>query len=280
MKKIFSRFLTQLGNISDQELAAFSIEIVGDIAILKMPQMLKSRGKAIGTAMLKHMPQVKVILAQKGPITGDFRVREVEHIAGETRTVTMHREFGCSFLVDLSKAYFSPRLSTERSRIAHLVAPGESVLNMFAGVGPFSILIARKQPQCRIVEIELNPSAHALAKENARLNKVAARIEHIQGESRQVVEGMGQKFSRVLMPLPETSFEFLECAIKSIAEQGGWIHLYTHVHGRSTSEAIQSARTTVDESLRGRGSMQQSRIVKGIGPGWYQIVSDLEIYPT
>ena len=280
MKNILKRFVPPLTSISVQELSAFSFEIIGDIAIVKMPRTDKSKGKIIGEALLRDLRQIRVVLAQKGPIGGEFRIREMEHLAGEARTTTVHKEYGCSFLIDLSGVYFSPRLSTERIRVADLVKPGEYVLNMFAGVAPFSILIAKKQPNCRIVEIELNEVAHSLARENAIRNKVSGRIEQIHGDTRRVLEGIQGKFDRVLVPLPERSFEFLEGAITSIKQQGGWIHFYVHIHGRSNADAIESAKIRVEEPLQERGSLRYSRVVKGIGPGWYQIVTDLEIYPT
>lgn len=268
-----------LTTIPVQELPAFSFEVIGDVAIVKMSHTDESKGKIIGEALLRDIRQIRVVLAQKGPIGGEYRIREMEHLAGELRTTTIHKEYGCSFLIDLSRVYFSPRLSTERMRVADLVMPGEYVLNMFAGVAPFSILIAKKQPQCTIVEIELNEVAHELAQENAVRNKVSDRIQQIHGDTRGVLEGFRGRFDRVLMPLPENSFEFLESAFASIKDRGGWIHLYMHIHGRSGAEAIESARIKLEEPLRRRGSLRYSRVVKGIGPGRHQVVADLEIYP-
>lgn len=278
-EEILKRFVPPLTSTPVYKVPGFSFEIIGDIAIVKMPHTDKSKRKTIGEALLRDIRQIRVVLAQKGPIGGEYRIREMEHLAGEPRTTTIHKEYGCSFSIDLSRVYFSPRLSTERMRVADLVTPGEYVLNMFAGVSPFSILIAKKQPQCTIVEIELNLVAHELARKNAVRNKVSERIEQIHGDTKRELEGVKGRFDRVLIPLPESSFEFLESAIRSIKKQGGWIHFYAHMHGRSNADAIESARVKLEEPLRSRGSLRYSRVVKGIGPGWYQIVADLEIYP-
>ena len=86
--------------------------------------------------------RIKTVLRQASPVSGDFRLRKLEWIAGERKTETVHKEYGCILKVDLGKCYFSPRLSYERNRIAHQVQPGEVMVNMFAGVGSYSIVIA------------------------------------------------------------------------------------------------------------------------------------------
>jgi tRNA (guanine37-N1)-methyltransferase len=109
-------------------------------------------------------------------------------IGGENRMSTVHRESGCVFHVDLDKCYFSPRLGYERAWIASLVKPYETVVNMFAGVGCFSIIIAKRVESTRVFSIDLNPSAVTLMQENIRLNKVYGRVIPLLGGSKIIVE--------------------------------------------------------------------------------------------
>ena len=82
------------------------------------------------------------------------------------RVVTIHREYGCRYKVDLAKAYFTPRLSTERSRILSWIKEGDTIIDMFAGVGPYSILLAKSKKPSNVIAIDKNPDAVYYLKEN------------------------------------------------------------------------------------------------------------------
>ncbi|MCS4537308.1 MAG: class I SAM-dependent methyltransferase family protein [Thaumarchaeota archaeon] len=252
-------------------------DIVGDIALIKIPDSLQAKRKLIGQTILQKIKPVKVVLMQSGPVSGEYRIRELEHIAGEDRTSTIYKEHSCTFLVDVAKAYFSPRLSTERLRISKLVKEGERVLNMFAGVGIYSIIIAKVQPKCGTVSIEINPDAHKSAIENAMINKVSQRVTAILGDAKEVIKNGGiGKFDRVLMPLPESAFEYLENAISALKASGGWIHYYSHTHALNNEGAIINSEKDLLERLQGRGKIKFTKVVREVGPKWFQVVTDIQ----
>jgi len=250
-------------------------DIVGDIALIKIPDSLQAKRKLIGQTILQKIKPVKVVLMQSGPVSGEYRIRELEHIAGEDRTSTIYKEHSCTFLVDVAKAYFSPRLSTERLRISKLVKEGERVLNMFAGVGIYSIIIAKVQPKCGTVSIEINPDAHKSAIENAMINKVSQRVTAILGDAKEVIKNGGiGKFDRVLMVLPESAFEYLEDA--ALKASGGWIHYYSHTHALNKEGAIINSEKDLLERLQGRGKIKFTKVVREVGPKWFQVVTDIQ----
>ncbi len=158
-----------------------ALDVIGDIAIIEIPTDLKSYENLIGEAILKTHRNIKTVLAKAGAISGTYRIRNFTFIAGEHKTQTIHREYGCQYHVDLAKAYFSPRLSHEHERVASLVQPGEDVVDLFAGVGPFSILIAKKNPTVKVYAVDLNPEAVDLLKVNVRVNRVENRVFPILG---------------------------------------------------------------------------------------------------
>ncbi|HME18345.1 MAG TPA: class I SAM-dependent methyltransferase family protein, partial [Nitrososphaerales archaeon] len=135
--------------------AAGGIDTIGDIAIVRLGDASAAEKRRAARAILDEMKAVRCVFEQQGGIEGDFRLRRLRHLAGEDRTMTVHRENGCSYRVDVARCYFSPRLATERLRIADETAEGESVLNMFAGVGPFSVLVAKRK-KARVLSCELN----------------------------------------------------------------------------------------------------------------------------
>ncbi|RLI09176.1 hypothetical protein DRO32_01185, partial [Candidatus Bathyarchaeota archaeon] len=116
-----------------------SFDVVGDIAIVELPEALWPYRRAVGEAIMGVQKSVRLVLAKGGPVSGPFRLRELIPIAGSGPTETIHREHGCSFRLDVARVYFSPRLSYEHARVASQARPGELIVDMFAGVGPFSI---------------------------------------------------------------------------------------------------------------------------------------------
>jgi len=207
-----------------------ALDIVGDIAVVEIPPELKSNETLVGEAILKTHRNVKVVLAKAGAVSGTYRLRGFTFIAGEHRTQTIHREFGCQFHVDLAKAYFSPRLSHEHMRVASLVKSGETVLDLFVGVGPFSVLIAQRNPNVKVYAVDLNPDAVELLKLNIRVNRVENRIFPILGDARQIpATRLKASADRVIMNLPETAIEFVDAAIQAIKLEGGMTHFYAFV---------------------------------------------------
>src|SRR5919201_274452 len=156
---------------------------MGDIIIIKIPNDLMQKKKLIADTILANVKTAKTILAQVSPVKGDYRVRDLEFVAGENRTITEYKEHACRFKVDVARTYFSPRLSTERQRIAQMVQDDETIVNMFAGVGTYSIVIAKANKTCRVYSIDSNAVASELCEMNAKLNKVQDRVISICGDA-------------------------------------------------------------------------------------------------
>ena len=267
------------GLIEDEEIQLLycGFDIVGNIVVIKIPDSLLSKKKIIATALLEQIKPVKTVLMQSTPVSGDFRTRSLELIGGEDTTTTEYREHGCIFKVDLATAYFSPRLSNERQRIADLVQPGETVANLFAGVGIFSIIIAKKVPKTRIYSIDINPKAHQQALENIKINKLSEKVIPILGDARDVVSEIKGKADRVLMPLPEKATEYLNTAQVVLKPPFGIIHYYTHTYASRRENAFKEPAKVVEKVLKNRYSIISQRIVRDVGPRWYQIVLDLKV---
>ena len=231
-----------------------------------------SNEAALAKAILAEMKSVKCVYGQEGGVEGDFRLRKLRHLGGEERTTTLHKENGLRLKLDVQTCYFSPRLSTERLRIADKVAGGEKVLIMFAGVGPYSILIAKKT---RVWSCELNDAAFRFHLENNRLNKVEERIEMIEGDAMllpEELEGEGP-FDRILMPHPSQSNLFLPAALSMLAPKGV-VHYYRHMTGRDEDEAERNLRDELGATAQGL-SVAGVRRVRVIGPRYVELCADL-----
>ena len=264
---------------SELSLVYRSYDIVGDIAVIKVPESLVEKSRLIAEAIMETHKHVSTVLRQVTPIHGDLRIRGLEWVAGERKTETVHREFGCLFKVDLKRCYFSPRLLNERMRIARLVREGETVVNMFSGVGCYSIIIARHSKARKVYSIDINPDAVRYMRENVRLNRVEGVVEPIEGDAKDVIlERLRRVADRVLMPLPEKAYKYVEYALEALKERGGWIHYYDFEHASKGEDPVRKVEWKVSErlrSLKARFTVAHGKVVRTVGPRFYQIVLDI-----
>lgn len=214
------------GKLTKKEYAMMptSYDIVGDIAIFaEMPRELTKKEKLIGEALLKLHKNVKVVCKKIGKYAGKYRIPKLKIIAGEKRKETTYIENGIRLMLDVEKVYFSPRLGTERKRIADLVKPNENVLVMFSGCGPYTIQIAKRATH--VTAIEVNPIAHKYALKNLELNKIK-NATILKGDVKKVVPQLKERFDRIVMPLPKDATGYLKQAL-SAAKTGCIVHLYS-----------------------------------------------------
>lgn len=250
---------------------------IGDIIIVRIPDSLLSKKKIIGETLLEQVKTAKSVFYQSSSVEGDFRTRDLEILAGVDKTETEYKEFGCRFIVDVEKAFFSPRLSTERDRIAELVQDGEIVINMFGGVGMFSI-IAAKRKKCTVYNIDINPIAAKLCEKNIELNKkLVGKVVSIHGDATKIIEEQFRdQGDRVLMLLPERSDEFLNSAILA-TKSNGIIHYYSHIHADKKSQAAKLSEKHYLDTTPIKSKILNSKIVRAVGPRYYQTVVDVRI---
>lgn len=266
------------GKLSERELRGLgrAFDVVGDVAVIKIPDLLLPKKHLIGEALMEVHGNLRTVLRQAGPVGGEFRTRELEVIAGEPRTETVHREHGCSFRVDLAQTYFSPRLASDRLRIARLVRPGEVVVNMFAGVGCYSVVTARHSQVGKVYSIDKNPAAVEYMRDNVRINKAGARVVPIRGDAREVIEGhLKGNADRVLMPLPEFARDFLDAALLALKPSGGVIHFYDF--GQDPDPFGPSLEFVRGQAGGRKIELVNSRILRSYAPKVYHVVLDLSI---
>jgi tRNA (guanine37-N1)-methyltransferase len=256
-----------------------SLDFVGEIAVVEVPPELKRYKEALGEAVLKVHKQVQTVLAKSGAVEGVYRTREFEVLAGEEKTDTVYREHGCTYRLDLAKAYFSPRLSNEHNRIASQVKEGETIIDMFAGIGPFSILIAKKIRNVQVYAIDVNPAAISYLKRNLVLNRVQAKVTPILGEARKVVkEELVGKADRIIMNLPEKAIEYVDASCRAFKPEGGIIHYYEFSRAPNPLETAQNHLIeAVRETPREVKRVLSTRTVREVAPFTWQVVVDAEI---
>jgi len=197
-----------------------SFDLIGEIVIIKIPEEILDYAPQIGEAIIKAYKSVKSVYLDKG-VKGPYRVRDLEHIAGEQKTETIYKEYGTRFIVDVSKVYVSPRLAEEHKKFSEYVTPSETIFDMFSGFGPFSIFAAKKGAFAFATDI--NPYAIHYLYESAKLNGVEDRILGFISDCRKVAGTI--KADHVVMNLPHGSIKFLDHALIS-EKTPGYIHIY------------------------------------------------------
>ena len=205
-----------------------------------------------------------MVLLFEGSVEGQYRVRRFTVLAGLPTTRTRVTEYGHRFDLDLSLAYFSARLSTERQRVLRMIATGERVLDMFAGVGPFAITISGRARQ--VVACDLNPAAVALMIGNLRMNR-CRNVLPVLCDAARVRSFLPPGFDRIIMNLPLSPASFLDTAV-ALIRPGGWIHLY----------ALQTREGEMLPLLEGRGAAEvREHVVHTYSPTQGLAVYDIRV---
>jgi tRNA (guanine37-N1)-methyltransferase len=273
-----------------------SYDIIGDIALVKLPYELDQYEEEVGEAFHEARPNLRAVFRIVGHTEEIERTRQLrliwgkpspssEELAGRENLVrTVYREHGCRFIVDVEKVFFTPRLSHERMRIAKQVKAGEVVVNMFGGVGTYAIIIAKVCPGVeRIYTVDINPTAYELGKENVIINKCLGKVIPILGDARTVCqEQLKGVCSRAILPLPEHAILFLDSAVEALREGAECVvNFYAEVAGSQIdNEAIRVMNETKTK-LRDYGVKRCEatawRIVREVGARRYHIAIDLTV---
>ena len=246
-------------------------DIIGDIAILELKSEIDKKEKLIAETLLKLHKNIKVVAKKVRKHSGIYRLRKIKILAGEKRKHTLYKENEVKIKLDVEKCYFSPRLSTERLRIANKIKKGESILVMFSGVGPYPLVIAKHSKPKEIVAIEINPIAHKYAQENVKLNKFT-NIKLLKGDVKKILPKIRKKFDRVLMPYPMDGKSFLDLAIKK-TKKNGILHFYIFLNEKDIPKA---GKTEIEKYTKKYRLLKTQKCGK-FSPYKYRIRFDFKI---
>ena len=189
--------------------------IFGNIAVVNFAFDAKqSEKRKFAGEILRKNPAVKTVLEKSGKFKGRLRKMQTKHLAGEKNKEVLHKENNCVFRFNTDTTYFSPRLSNERKEIASKIKKNENVLVMFAGVAPFSIVIAKNSKAKKVFSNEINREANKYAQLNIDLNKVKNKVELLPGDIKKISKKIKGKFEVIVMPRPQLKDTFLQEAFK------------------------------------------------------------------
>ncbi|GAB7090430.1 class I SAM-dependent methyltransferase family protein [Halorubrum luteum] len=247
-----------------------SLERLGDLVIIDEEN--DERAREIADAVMASDVPCDTVLNRASPIEGELRVRRWEVLAGNG-TETVHREYGHEFRLDVAEVYFSPRLATERRRIVEQVEPGESVVDMFAGVGPYAIPMAARGAS--VVACDLNERAIEYLRENAERNGVVDRITAITGDVRELDATYTDTADRIVMNLPHSADEFLDTAVR-VAGDDCVVHYYDIQHESDPfGPGTRAIREAAGEAYE--VAVETERVVRSYAPHEYNVRLDVRL---
>ena len=251
---------------------------VGDKIIINLPSELDEKFSIIGKGILGVFPNVKSVYAKAGGITGEFRRPQIKLIAGEDNPRVENFENGVWYVYDLTKIMFAKGNVSERGRLPKVVSPGEVIVDMFVGIGYFSIPIAKHVPDVKIYGIDKNPDSVYWLFRGKERNDLK-NLEIILGDSKEEVQKLidrGIVADRVLMgylPPPE---EFVGSAL-SILKEGGMVHYDALIRTDHVEEDLEKVRQLF--CINGRkAEIVNPQRVKSYRPKVDHYVVDLRVY--
>jgi tRNA (guanine37-N1)-methyltransferase len=269
-----------------------SYDIIGKIAIVEFDQFSSLSldktslyKKKIAEAISKVNKTVETVYEKKSEVKGKYRLKELQPIFGEDNPKTFHKENHSIFKLDVKNTYFTPRLVFERKRLSLLkYAKNELIIDMFAGVGPISIQIARNN-DVKIYSFDINPTAHKYLIENIKLNKLKGEILaynidvlDLINSSNELGINLKNRVDRTIMNLPEQSINYVDIACFLMKKTGGILHLYQFCEKPNPIEkGIENLKTKLNRMGWGIEEIINSKIVKPFSPKSDLIVLDLKI---
>ncbi len=265
------------GELGEKELDILprSYQIIGKILLLKLKPKLLEYKNLIGSSIIELLPYIKTVCLQSA-ISDKERKPEIEIIAGEKSFLTLHKENGCIFKIDISKSMFSKGNKAEKMRIAKSIKPGETITDMFAGIGYWSIPIARLTKAKKVFAIDINPEAAKFLEENAFLNGISDRIEILNGDCREFADTPEGLADRIVMGYLFETEKYLPAALK-MAKNGCIMHFHRNVEMEKI-EQLKERIKVIAANIGCEIEFIDIVKVKSYAPKIWHVVMDLKVH--
>lgn len=272
-------FHEQLSDVLGKKLSEKQLDVlprgysgVGEVMVLRLKPELVADRKAIGAAALKLLPQFRTVVLEKG-INGTTRKPRMEVLAGKKSLETIHREHGCAFKLDLGKVMWSAGNKGERARLANMVKPNEKVVDMFAGIGYWTLPVAKKAKQ--VTAMDVNPTALAFLRENLKLNRLSHKVTVMKGDCRNFSDELAGTADRVISGWLDDSLVFFPSALK-MAKKGAIIHYHEALpidQVEARTEELKDVAAAYGRTLK----VLDIQHVKSMSPSKQHLVFDLKV---
>lgn len=247
---------------------------IGDVLILHIDPLLNSHRKIISECLLENIPNIRLVAQKQGPITTWARKPYLVRLAGKGSNETLHKENKCLFKIDPFALLFSPGNHKERKLIPTKIRKNDIIIDMFSGVGQFSIPIAIHAKPQHVYAIEKNPLAFNYLKQNIELNKVQSLITPILGDA--INKTPIKVADQVIMGLiPPDPIGFLPKALTSIRNVGT-IYFHAAYPEKKLDKTFQARLQKCPEAIQNHITNYTIRVIKKFAPKILHVVIEIE----
>jgi len=269
--------------LSDEELSVLprGFQVIGRVIIIKLNPLLLEKKILIAQKYMELLPSTKSVYLNMGRIKGKYRTPEkIVFLVGEDDPIVEHKEHGVIYRFDFTKIMFSMGNLNERKFLSTLVKENEVIVDMFAGIGYFSLPIAKHSKPKIIYSIELNLESFKFLTENIKINHLDDVIVPINGDSKNEVIKLsesGVRADRVIMGVFPAPKDFIKEALTLIKESGTIFH-YEGVATKENYLSLFNEFKDIAETSNCKCKLLSKRLVKSYGPHLYHIVFDILVY--
>ena len=276
LKKKLNEVLTE----EELSLLPRGFQTLGKVMILKLQPKLLEKRKVIANACLEMLPKFKSVYLNLGKVKGKFRQPEkIEYLVGENNPIVEHTEHGIRYMFDITKIMFSKGNLNERKYLATLVKEGEIIVDMFAGIGYFSLPIAKHSSVEKIYSIELNPDAYKFLVKNIKLNHFEKKIVPIQGDCKKEVVRLsesGIRADRLIMGVFPAPKDYIKEALLLVKDSGTIFH-YEGVVEKENYRQLFDEFNEIAKRQNHQSKLLSKRFVKSYAPNLFHCVLDIEV---
>lgn len=246
----------------------------GDVLVLRLPPELRAHERIVAEAFAREL-RLKSVLDDAGGVEGELREMRACRIVWGSDPVATHVENQIAFRFDASRIMFSSGNVHERMRAAKLPAKGETVVDMFAGIGYFALPLAVHAGAASVIALEKNPVSFRYLVENATLNGVENVVDAWCGDNREFPrEGIAD---RVLMGYFPKTRAFLPKAFALLKPSGGVIHYHDTSHERVWKDEMTRAVLEASRACGRVVAIRDARVVKSHSPGVVHAALDVDV---
>ena len=264
--------IAKLSGVKEKDVPG-SYQIIGDILLAKFTTKSQDKKNKIAKAVLSLLPYVKTVCEIK-EVKGELREPDVRVLTG-SGTVTVHKENDVLYKLDVTKIMFSKGNLSERKRLLPQIKEGETIVDMFAGIGYFSLPIAKFTKAKQIFSIEKNPTSYNFLTDNISLNKINNVIA-IQGDCKIAAKTLPVKADRIIMGYFPGTEEFLPAAF-FLTKQGGIVHFHNIYFEKDLWSKPKEQIEAVAKAMKRDYKIIAKKKVKSVGPRKYHVVVDVKV---
>ena len=249
-------------------------EKTGEVLTIKLPTDLKNYEKEIGEVYAMIL-NCKTVLNDIGGISGVYRKPNVAVIYGSTNTETIHKENGIKYKLDPQRIMFSSGNMDERLRMANISNTGETVVDLFAGIGYFTIPMAVYSKPKKIFACEINPASYDYLCANIILNNVTSLVEPLKGDNRKI--SPKNVADRVLLGYFGDTHDFIPTALDCLKNHTGIIHYHDKFPEDAVPDGGLKIIKKIAEKYDRNAQLLKYKHVKTYAPGISHFVLDIQI---